>query len=148
MDDIDRSIVSHLEVDARLTMFELGERVGLSTSPTHRRVKALEASGAIRGYHASIDPAMTGRGFEVFVSVWLSSTDPKTVKTFETDIAKIDAIRSCHRMFGEPDYLVLVAVADLHAYEVLWAQQLSALRGTSRVSSQMTMKVVKAPRRR
>jgi Lrp/AsnC family transcriptional regulator, leucine-responsive regulatory protein len=108
----------------------------------------LEASGAIRGYHASIDPTVVDRGFEVFVSVWLSSTDPKTVKTFESAIAKIDAIRSCHRMFGEPDYLVLVAVADLNAYEVLWADQLSALRGTSRVSSQMTMKVVKAPRRR
>jgi Lrp/AsnC family transcriptional regulator, leucine-responsive regulatory protein len=148
MNDIDRSIISHLELDARLTMFDLGDQVGLSTSATHRRVKALEASGAIRGYHASIDPVAMDRGFEVFVSVWLNSTDPKTVKTFEADVAKIDAIRSCHRMFGEPDYLVLVAVADLNAYEVLWTQQLSALRGTSRVSSQMTMKVVKAPRRR
>jgi Lrp/AsnC family transcriptional regulator, leucine-responsive regulatory protein len=140
MDDIDRRITSLLEANGRLTMFELGQQVGLSPSPTHRRVKALEVNGTITGYRAILDPESAGRGFEVFVSVQLAATDPKTVRTFEKDVTEIEEVRSCHRLFGEPDYLLLVATSSLAAYEALWTQRLSALRGTLRVSSMMTMK--------
>ena len=85
----------------------------------------------------------SGRGFEVFVSVMLERTDPEAVARFEATLEAVDGVVSCHRLFGEPDYLLLVAVEDLAAYERLWASQLSALPGCARVASQMTMKVVK-----
>ncbi|MDQ1424758.1 MAG: hypothetical protein QOD72_2256 [Acidimicrobiaceae bacterium] len=124
-------------------MAELGEVVGLSSSAAHRRVKALEASGVITGYEAIVDRAALGEGFEVFVSVMMERTDPDTIARFEASVASVTEVVSCHRLFGEPDYLLRVAVADLAAYEKVWSGSLSALPGTSRVASQMTMKAVK-----
>jgi DNA-binding Lrp family transcriptional regulator len=124
-------------------MAELGDVVGLSSSAVHRRVKALEASGVITGYEAIVDRQMLGEGFEVFVWVMLERTDPATIARFEDAVSSVKEVVSCHRLFGEPDYLLLVAVADLAAYETVWSGSLSALPGTSRVASQMSMKVVK-----
>lgn len=124
-------------------MVQLGDAVGLSTSAAQRRVRALEADGTIVGYRAQIDPVAADRAFEVFVSATLTSTDRANVEAVEASIAEIDEIVECYRMFGEPDYLMRVAVRDVAAYEELWSTRLSAMRGAVRVASQMTMKVVK-----
>src|SRR5436190_4550907 len=115
MDALDRTILRHLQADGRLTNVELAERVGLSPSPCLRRVRALERAGVIRGYHADIDPAALGRGFEVTVHVELTLKDRSTVEAFETAIAAFEDVVECRRMFGLPDYLVRVAVADQDA---------------------------------
>lgn len=143
VDDIDRRIVSELGSDGRLTMFELGERVGLSSSAVHRRVKSLEDRGIVTGYRAVIDRAAAGRGFEVYVSLMMRTTDPAAVVELEAALDRLDEVVACHRLFGEPDYLVLVAVEDLASYERLWTERLATLPNTARVSSQMTMKVLK-----
>jgi Lrp/AsnC family leucine-responsive transcriptional regulator len=142
VDDIDRRIISELESNGRLTMYELGDAVGLSSSAAHRRMKALEERGVISGYRAVVDRHAIGRAFEVYVSIMLERTEPGAVARLEAALATVDEVVACHRLFGEPDYLVLVAVEDVAAYERLWAR-LSALPGAARVSSQMTMKVVK-----
>lgn len=143
VDDIDRRIISELGADGRLTMFELGERVGLSSSAAHRRVKALEERGVITGYRAVVDRAASGRSFEVYVQIMMRTTEPAAVTELEQALGEVDEVVACHRLFGEPDYLVLVAVADLAAYEQLWTEQLATLPNAARVSSLMTMKVVK-----
>jgi Lrp/AsnC family transcriptional regulator, leucine-responsive regulatory protein len=140
VDDIDRLLLSRLAVEGRITMAELGEAVGLSSSAAHRRVKALEAAGVVRGYRAELDAAALGRGFEVYVSVTMRSTDPDTIAAFEAALDGVPSVIGCHRLFGEPDYLLLVAVRDVAAYEQLWSTALSTLPGTARVASQMTMK--------
>ena len=144
MDAIDRAILRQLQADGRLTNVELAERVRLSPSPCLRRVRALEQAGVIRGYHADIDPAAVGRGFEVTVHVELTLKDRATVEAFEAGIAALDAIVECRRMFGLPDYVVRVAVADQAAYEAFYMNQLAELPGLARVNSQFTMKMVKA----
>lgn len=143
VNDIDHRIICELDADARLTMFELGERVGLSSSAVHRRVRALEERGVITGYRAVIDRAAIGRDFEVYVSIMMRTTDPAAVTELEDALDRIEEVVACHRLFGEPDYLVLVAVEDLAAYERLWTERLATLPNAARVSSQMTMKVVK-----
>src|SRR6476646_11182997 len=117
MDRTDRAILRQLQADGRLTNVELAERIRLSPSPCLRRVRALERSGAIRGYHADVDPAAVGRGFEVTVLVELTQKDRATVETVERRIAAMDAVLECRRMFGVPDYIIRVAVADTQAYE-------------------------------
>lgn len=124
-------------------MFELGGRVGLSSSAAHRRVKALEERGVITGYRAVVDRAVLGRSFEVYVSIMMQRTDPGAVAELEAALDRVEEVVACHRLFGEPDYLVLVAVADLAAYERLWTERLATLPNAARVSSQMTMKIVK-----
>jgi Lrp/AsnC family transcriptional regulator, leucine-responsive regulatory protein len=143
MDRTDRAILRQLQSDGRLSNVELAERVRLSPSSCLRRVRALERSGAIRGYHADIDPAAVGRGLEITVHVELTLKDRATVEAFERGIAAFDEVVECRRMFGVPDYIVRVAVADQDAYESFYMNRLAELPGLARVNSQFTMKMVK-----
>jgi Lrp/AsnC family leucine-responsive transcriptional regulator len=143
MDAIDRAILRHLQDDGRLSNVELAARVNLSPSPCLRRVRALEDAGAIRGYHAEIDPAALGRAFEIVVHAELLLKDRATVEAFEERIAQLDDVIECRRMFGIPDYVIRVAVADVDAYEAFYMTQLAELPGLARVNSQFTMKAVK-----
>jgi DNA-binding Lrp family transcriptional regulator len=106
-------------------------------------VRALERAGVIRGYHADIDPAAVGRGLEVTVHVGLTLKDRATVEAFEAGIAALDEVIECRRMFGLPDYIVRVAVADQNAYEAFYMNKIAELPGLARVNSQLTMKMVK-----
>jgi DNA-binding Lrp family transcriptional regulator len=143
MDPTDRAIIAHLRANARISNVELAARVNLSPSPCMRRVRALEEAGVIRGYHADVDPAADGRGFEVAVLIELHAKDRATVEEFERRIAAMDAVLECRRMFGLPDYIVRVAVADAAAYEAFYINDLAELPGVGRVNSQFTMKLVK-----
>ena len=143
MDEIDHAIIDELLRDGRLSNVELAERVRLSPSACLRRVRALEQAGAIRGYHADVDPAAVGRGLEITVHVEISRKDRATVEAFEAGIASFDEVVECRRMFGTPDYLVRVAVADQDAYEAFYMSRLAELPGLARVNSQFTMKTVK-----
>jgi DNA-binding Lrp family transcriptional regulator len=143
MDRIDRAILFHLQEDGRLPNVELAERVHLSPSPCLRRVKALEASGVIAGYHAQIDPAAVGRGFQVTVHAWLSQNSRPAVEAFEAGVVQLDEVIECQRMFGEPDYLIRIAVADQDQYESFLINRLGALPGLTRTTSQIAMKTLK-----
>lgn len=145
MDRTDRAIIDQLRANARLTNVELAERVRLSPSPCLRRVRALEAAGVIRGYHADVDPAALGRAFEVEVMIELTHKDRATVEGFEAGIAQLEPVVECRRLFGVPDYLMRVAVRDAADYEQFYMNELAELPGVGRVSSQFTMKLVKGP---
>jgi Lrp/AsnC family leucine-responsive transcriptional regulator len=142
MDATDRAILAHLERDARLSNTELAERVHLSPSPCLRRVRNLERAGVITGYHAAIDPAATGRGFQVLLHVEMMVQDRDTIEAFEADVTRLEEVVECRRMFGRPDYLLWIAVRDLHAYERLYMDHLAGLPGVARTNSQFTMKTV------
>jgi DNA-binding Lrp family transcriptional regulator len=143
MDSTDRAILHHLEQDGRLSNVELAARVRLSPSPCLRRVRALEESGAIRGYRAVIDPQAIGRGFQVLVHTNMMIKDRATIEAFEAQVGELDEVLECRRMFGDPDYLIWVAVRDADAYERFYMDKLTDLPGVARMNSQFTMKVVK-----
>jgi DNA-binding Lrp family transcriptional regulator len=143
MDATDRAILRELERDGRLPNVELAERVNLSPSPCLRRVRALEQAGTIRGYRADIAPEAVGRGFEVTVLVEINQKDRATVEAFERRVAELEPVMECRRMFGVPDYIIRVAVADADAYEAFYMNELAELPGIGRVNSQFTMKLVK-----
>jgi DNA-binding Lrp family transcriptional regulator len=140
MDAIDRKIIAELEADGRLTVTELAERVKLTVSPCHRRLRDLERAGAIRGYRAVIDPAAIGLGFEVLVHVTMDREDAATIAEFEAGLADVKEVRHAERLFGDPDYLVRVATADLAAYQNLRDEKLATLPGVRRLTSTIVMK--------
>lgn len=144
MDSLDRAILRHLQDDGRLSNVELAARVRLSPSPCLRRVRALEQSGVLTGYHAGIDPAAVGRGFQILVHVDMMIKDRTTIEAFEAKIQACDEVLECHRMFGVPDYLIRVAVADQAAYEAFYMATLADLPGVARLTSQFAMKTIKA----
>ena len=142
MDAIDRKIVAELETDGRLTVTALAERVNLTVAPCHRRLRALEQAGAIRGYRALIDPGAIGRGFEVLVNVTMDHEDAATIAEFESGLAAIPEVRHAERLFGDPDYLVRVTTADVEAYQALRDERLATLPGVRRLTSTIVMKRV------
>ncbi len=144
VDRTDRAIIDLLRRDGRLSNTELADRVGLTPSPCLRRVRHLEETGVILGYHARIAPAAIGRAFEVNVQIDLAVTDRATVEQFEAALAGYDEVIEIRRMFGIPDYLVLVAVADQAAYEEFLTQKLMNLPGLAKLASHFTMKILKS----
>ena len=142
MDAVDRKILAELQQDGRLTITELAERVGLSISPCHRRLRTLERSGAISGYHAHLDANNLGLTFEALVFVTMRSGDRDTVHDFEKSVAAIPHVRQAQRLFGDPDYLLRVITADLHAFQQLYDERLASLPGVQRLSSTLVMKSV------
>jgi DNA-binding Lrp family transcriptional regulator len=118
------------------------DRVNLSVAPCHRRLRALEQAGAIRGYRAVIDPAAIGLGFEVLVHVTMDREDAATIAEFESGLAEVAEVRHAERLFGDPDYLVRVATADIAAYQNLRDEKLATLPGVQWLTSTIVMKRV------
>ncbi|MGY0234476.1 Lrp/AsnC family transcriptional regulator [Longispora urticae] len=143
MDSIDRRILRELQDNGRLTNADLAHRVGLSASPCLRRVRQLEEDRIIAGYRAVIAPAAVGRGFEVFATIELQAKDRDTITAFEEGLEGIPDVVEAYRLFGVPDYLLRVAVADISAYEVLCIERLTSLPGVTKINSQITMKRLK-----
>jgi DNA-binding Lrp family transcriptional regulator len=142
MDVTDRKILAELEREGRLTVTELSDRVRLSVSPCHRRLRELERSGAIRGYRAIVDPAVVGLNFEALVFATLHQGDRETVAAFEDALVTIPEVLQAQRLFGDPDYLLRIVAADLAGFQRLYDDQLSALAGLQRLTSTIVMKTI------
>ena len=142
MDKIDRKILALLQEDGRLTVTELAQRVGLSVSPCHRRLRELERAGTIRGYRALVDPTALGLTFQALVFVTMRQEDRDTLLGFEAAVAAVPNVVQAQRLFGDPDYLLRIVTADLAAYQRLEDDVLSALPGVQRLNSTLVMKQV------
>jgi len=142
VDAIDRKILAEVQRDGRITITELAERVRLSVSPCHRRLRALEESGAIAGYRAHLDHGVLGLGFDSLVFVTMRDADRVTVTAFEGAVAGIDNVVQAQRLFGDPDYLLRVITRDLSAFQQLYDDRLAALPGVQRLSSTLVMKSI------
>ncbi|RZI54611.1 MAG: Lrp/AsnC family transcriptional regulator [Pseudomonas sp.] len=142
MDRLDRNILAELQKDGRLSLTDLGERVGLSLSPCHRRVRALEESGAIRGYRARLDAALLGLNFSALVFATLREGNQLSVAEFEASLIDIVEVVDAQRLFGEPDYLLHVVARDLPAFQKLYDEDLSRLPNVQRLTSTLVMKHV------
>jgi DNA-binding Lrp family transcriptional regulator len=140
VDDIDRKILAELQKDGRLTVTELADRVRLTAAPCHRRLRELERNGVITGYHAVLNPAAVGLGFEALVSVTLDRGDADTVTAFEAGLVAVPEVRHAERLFGDPDYLLRVVATDLNDYATLRDQKLATLPGVQRITSTIVMK--------
>ncbi|WP_200957952.1 Lrp/AsnC family transcriptional regulator [Sphingomonas sp. Root710] len=142
MDRIDDKILAQLATDSGLTSEELGQRVGLSPSAAHRRVKALEASGLIRGYRARLSRAARGNPSTVFVQVTLVDQRQATMMAFEKALERTAQVSEAYLMSGESDYLIKVLVRADDSYERVHREILSALPGVHRLVTQFTIRTL------
>jgi DNA-binding Lrp family transcriptional regulator len=140
MDEADRKILAELQADGRLSLTDLAARVGLSLSPCHRRVRALEEAEVIRGYRAQLDPTKVGLEFSTIVFVTLREAHRDAVSAFENAVVTIREVVQAQRLFGDPDYMLHVVTADLKAFQELYDTGLSALPGVLRLNSTLVMK--------
>lgn len=142
MDSYDRKILAQLQQDGRLTLTEIADRIGLSLSPCHRRVRAMEEDGIILGYRAQLDRGALGYHFSAIVFVTLREDNRSAVEAFEQSVLDVPNIVQAQRLFGDPDYLLHVISRDLPAFQRLYDESLSTLPGVQRLSSTLVMKDV------
>ncbi|GEL96337.1 Lrp/AsnC family transcriptional regulator [Cellulomonas composti] len=142
MDSIDRMILAEVQRDGRQTVTELAERVRLSVSPCHRRLRALERDGVITGYHARLDAGALGLTFEALVFVTMREATVASIAAFESEVAALPNVLQAQRLFGDPDYLLRVIARDLSDYQRLYDEHLAALPGVQRLNSTLVMRSV------
>ena len=142
VDNIDRRILSVLQVDASLSLDTVGEKVGLSRNATWRRVRAMEEAGIIRGRVTLLDARRLGLGLTVFIQIRTNRHDPQWLADFKRATRNMPEIVSAFRMSGDLDYLVEARVADMAAYDVLY-QDLIRRVDMSDVSASFVMEELK-----
>ena|ERR1700752_5096817 len=143
LDSIDFKILDLLQHEGRLTMTELGERVGLSTSPCSQRVKRLERMGAITGYHAKLDPSMVGKTLLVFVEITLSEKSEQIFKKVRDELEHMPEVLECHLVSGSFDYLVKARLAGMTDYRQLLGSMLKRIPVPAQSNSYVVMEEVK-----
>jgi Lrp/AsnC family leucine-responsive transcriptional regulator len=115
LDSIDRRILDELSAEGRLSNNDLSDRVGLSPTPCARRVKRLEQSGVIRGYHADVDPKARGMTICVMISVRLAKHKPDGHSAFRDTIANSPEVVECLMVTGDADYILKAWFSDIEA---------------------------------
>ena len=137
LDATDRKIIRALQRNGRMTNLDLAEEVHLSPSPCLRRLRALEKSGAIRGYSVEVDAKAYGLPVTVMVR------DEATVQRFESQIKAIPEVLECFVMSGLSDYLLRVVVSDLEDYERFVRARLHPIGGIGSIDTSFVYGIVK-----
>ena len=131
--DVDRALLAALARDGRASYTELAERVGLSVSAVHQRVRRLEQRGLITGYRATLDAPALGLGLTAFVAI--TAIDVAKAEQAPEKIAHLSAIEACHSVAGEESYVLKVRVPSTEALEKL----LREIRTLANVNTRTTV---------
>ncbi|MCJ7592763.1 MAG: Lrp/AsnC family transcriptional regulator [Woeseiaceae bacterium] len=144
LENKDRLLLTELQRDGRLTMQQLAERVGMSTSACWRRVKALETDGVISRYTVIVDPRKAGFGLSSMVHVSLARHEQKDVDHFVREVSRHPEVLECYATSGEADFHLRVVVEDMDAYNRFLDGFIFKLRGVSQVRSNIVLKEIKS----
>ncbi len=142
LDSMDHTIIKALQEDGRITNAELADKIGLSASACHRRVRRLESDKFIERYAAIVNRRLVGRGVSVFVEISLECQKKEALSEFEAAVLKVPHIQSCHLMAGMPDYLVHVTCEDVAGYETIHRECIAGLPGVAQVRSNFAIRSV------
>jgi Lrp/AsnC family leucine-responsive transcriptional regulator len=143
LDAIDRRLLQALQENGRLSITELAEKVGLTSSPCLRRLRMLEQAGIIRGYAALLDQEKLGLPVSVFVSVKLEMQREAALERFEAAMRDCPEVVECYLMTGPRDYLLRVVAADLAASERFLKETLTRIEGVASIESSFALTQVK-----
>jgi DNA-binding Lrp family transcriptional regulator len=142
-DAIDLKLLAELQENGRITNVELATKVGLTAPPCLRRMRTLEQSGAIRGYHADIDPSALGYSIMVFAMVSLKSQAEEDLRAFEAHVRALPQVRECHMLNGEIDFILKIVAHDLQSFQEFLTSQLTSAPNVSSVKTSLTIRTAK-----
>ena len=143
LDRTDRRILAVLQEDSSLAIAEVAARVGLSQTPCWRRVQRLRADGVIERTVSLVRPEALGLGLTVFVIVEAFDHSPEWLERFSSVVSAMPQVMEVHRMAGDIDYLLRVAVADMAAFDAFYRELIEAVP-LKNVSSHFAMERVKS----
>ena len=142
-DTIDREILSRLQDDGRMTNVDLAGHVGLTAPPCLRRVRALEDDGVIEGYHAALAPAALGYAITVFAMVSLKSQAETDLRAFEAHVGTLDAVRECHMLNGEIDFILKIVARSLQEFQSFLTSAITTAPHVASVKTSLTIRTSK-----
>lgn len=143
LDRTDRKILDILQRQGRMSMTDLAEQIGLSTSPCSERVKRLERAGVITGYHARIDPAALGRTLLIFVEITLAAKSGHVFDQMREELLHVPEVMECHLVSGSFDYLVKARLRAMSEYRHLLGDILKKLPVAAQSHSYVVMEELK-----
>jgi Lrp/AsnC family transcriptional regulator len=143
MDAIDRKILLTLQDDASLSVAEIGQRVGLSSTPCWKRIQRLEAEGIIQKRVALINQDKVGLGITVFVSIETGDHSQEWLDRFARLVSVMPEVMEFHRMAGDVDYMLRVVVSDMQSYDGFY-KRLIATVSLKNVTSRFAMERIKS----
>ncbi len=143
LDRLDRKILAELQSDGRITNVELSQRVGISAPPCLRRVRTLEESGYIRGYHADVSARDLGFEVQVFAMVGLHSQAESDLVEFEERVQNWPMVRECHMLNGEIDFILKCVSPDLSTFQKFLTEELTSAPNVASVRTSLVIRVAK-----
>jgi Lrp/AsnC family transcriptional regulator len=143
MDAIDRKILTVLQADASLSVAEIGQRVGLSSTPCWKRIQRLESEGVIRKRVALVDPEKIGLGITVFVSIETGDHSQGWLTQFAEVVQAMPEVMEFYRMAGDVDYMLRVVVSDIQGYDTFYKKLIAAVP-LKNVTSRFAMEKIKS----
>jgi len=143
LDPIDRMILAELQADGRMTNVELAKRVGISAPPCLRRVRTLEESGYIKGYHADVDARELGFEVQVFAMVGLQSQAESDLVAFEERCRAWPLVRECHMLNGEVDFILKCVAPDLSSFQTFLTAELLTADNVGSVKTSLVIRGAK-----
>ena len=143
LDRIDRQILEILQKDGRIANQDLADQVGLSPSPCLRRVRALEESGLIVGYHALLDARKLGLTLMALVHISMDRHTPERFENFEATVSVLPEVLECLLITGQDaDYQLKVAIRDMDHYQSLLLEKITRIVGVTGVHSSFVLRRV------
>jgi len=143
MDATDRKIINVLQQDASLSVAEIGQRVGLSSTPCWKRIQKLEAEGVITKRVALVDQSKVGLGINVVVSIETGDHSQEWLERFAQTVSAMPEVLDFFRMAGDVDYLLRVVVPDMAAYDAFYKRLIAAIP-LKNVTSRFAMEKIKS----
>jgi Lrp/AsnC family transcriptional regulator len=143
MDAIDRKILAVLQEDASLSVADIGNRVGLSSTPCWKRIQRLEADGVIQKRVAIVDQERIGLGVTVFVSIETGDHSQDWLERFAKVVGAMPEVMEFYRMAGDVDYMLRVVVTDIGGYDTFYKKLIASVPLTN-VTSRFAMEKIKS----
>ena len=143
LDEADLAILDQLQRNCRQSIASLAEKVHLSTSACHRRIKALEDEGVVTNYVARLAPKKLGFRVEFFVELSLATQGDDAFERFEKAVRLIPEVLECYLVGGQYDYLLRIVAVDAEDYERIHREGISRLPGVTRIQSVLSLRTVK-----
>ena len=143
LDAVDAKILDLIQHDAGLSVAEIAERVGLSSSPCWRRIKRLEDDGVIQRRVTILDREKLGLDFEVYCTVKLSLPTKENLETFEQSVKRWPEVVQCATVTGAADYELRIVTRDMHAFDDFLRDRILSLGLVSNIESRIVIRAVK-----
>jgi Lrp/AsnC family leucine-responsive transcriptional regulator len=143
VDKTDLAILKLLQQNARITIKEISEKVHLSTTPVHERIRRMEEAGVIRQYVTIVNGAKVKKGLMVICYVSLRQHSKNAGDKFIKGILEMDEVIECLTISGEFDFMLKVVTENMDSYYDFHVNRLSAMENMGNVQSVFVMGVIK-----